>query len=69
MGGSLLLEVRPNGAKYWIVRFWVKGKEKQKHLESYPGMSTKEARTKAVKAKIETFEPFKNTVVLIPGPS
>ena len=31
-GRGLILEARPNGAKYWIVRFWVKGKEKRKHL-------------------------------------
>ena len=56
-GRGLVLEVRPNGAKYWIVRFWVKSKEKRKHLGSYPEMSTKEARIKAAEAKTGIFEP------------
>ena len=45
-GRGLILEVRPNGAKYWIIRFWIKGKEKRKHIGSYPEMSVKEARIK-----------------------
>ena len=61
-GRGLILEVRPNGAKYWIVRFWVKGKEKRKHLGSYPEMSTKEARIKAAEAKTETLVPQKDKI-------
>ncbi|MBQ7192910.1 MAG: DUF4102 domain-containing protein, partial [Synergistaceae bacterium] len=59
-GRGLILEVRPNGAKYWIVRFWVKGKEKRKHLGSYPEMPVKEARIKAAEAKTETLVPQKD---------
>ncbi len=56
-GRGLILEVRPNGAKYWIVRFWVKGREKRKHIGSYPELSVKEARAKSVEAKTEISEP------------
>ena len=31
-GRGLILEVRPNGAKYWITRTWIHGKEKRRHL-------------------------------------
>ena len=62
-GRGLVLEVRPNGAKYWIVRFWVKSKEKRKHLGSYPEMSTKEARIKAAEAKTGIFEPQSGKVM------
>ncbi|MBR6900897.1 MAG: DUF4102 domain-containing protein [Synergistaceae bacterium] len=33
-GLGLILEVRPNGAKYWILRTWNNGKEKRRHLGS-----------------------------------
>ena len=62
-GRGLILEVRPNGAKYWIVRYWIKGKEKRKHLGSYPEMSTKEARIKAAEAKTDTLVPQKDKVL------
>ena len=45
-GKGLLLEVRPNGRKYWIVRYWVNGKEKRSSLGAYPEVSLKEAREK-----------------------
>ena len=32
-GRGLILEIHPNGAKYWILRFKVNGKEKRKSLE------------------------------------
>ena len=44
-GRGLLLEVRSNGQKYWIVRVWDNGKEKRKHIGSYPEMSLKEAQS------------------------
>ena len=47
----MILEVRPNGAKYWIVRSWINGKEKRRHLGSYPQISVKKARIKAVEAR------------------
>ena len=43
-GRGLLLEVRPTGKKYWIVRLYEGGKEKRRSLGSYPGLSLKKAR-------------------------
>lgn len=45
-GKGLILEVRPNGRKYWVVRYWVNGKEKRKSLGCYPEVSLREAREK-----------------------
>ena len=56
-GRGLILEVRPNGQKYWIVRVWINGKEKRKHIGSYPEMSLKEARVKAIEARSQIFNP------------
>ena len=39
------------------MRFWIQGKEKRKHLGSYPAMSVKGSRIKASEAKTEIFEP------------
>ena len=50
-GRGLILEVHPNGAKYWILRFKVKGKEKRKSLGSFPEVPLKEARIKAVEER------------------
>ncbi|MDY6399100.1 MAG: Arm DNA-binding domain-containing protein [Synergistales bacterium] len=43
-GRGLILEVRPNGAKYWILRTWSNGKEKRRHLGATPQLSVKDAR-------------------------
>ena len=43
-GDGLILEVRPSGKKYWIVRYWEKGKERRKSLGPYPEVSLKAAR-------------------------
>lgn len=43
---GLYLRVDPNGAKYWILRYWVGGKEHQKSLGPYPVLSLREAREK-----------------------
>ena len=45
-GKGLILETRPNGKKYWIIRYWVDGKEKRTSVGSYPAVSLKEAREK-----------------------
>ena len=45
-GKGLILEIRPNGKKYWIVRYWVEGKEKRTSLGPFPDISLKEARDK-----------------------
>ena len=38
------IEVRPSGRRYWIIRYWVGGKEHRKSLGTYPEVSLKEAR-------------------------
>lgn len=43
---GLYLRVDPNGAKYWIVRYWIEGREHQKSLGTYPLLSLREAREK-----------------------
>ncbi len=40
-GRGLILEVRPNGAKYWILRTWSNGKEKRRHLGATPNYQLK----------------------------
>ena len=42
-GRGLILEIHPNGSKYWILRFKVNGKEKRKSLGSFPEVPLKEA--------------------------
>ena len=39
-GRGLILEVRPNGQKYWIVRAWKDGKERRKHIGKNPDLHT-----------------------------
>lgn len=43
---GLYLRIDPNGAKYWILRYWEQGKERQKSLGPYPLLSVREAREK-----------------------
>lgn len=43
---GLYLRIDPNGAKYWIVRYWTDGREHQKSLGPYPVLSLREAREK-----------------------
>jgi integrase len=45
-GQGLMLDVRPNGKKYWIVRYWVGGKEKRTSVGPHPQVSLREARMK-----------------------
>lgn len=47
-GNGLILEVRPSGAKYWIVRYWVQGKERRKSLGPYPEVSLRAARDRNI---------------------
>ncbi len=56
-GRGLLLEIHPNGAKYWICRVKVNGKEKRKHIGSYPALGLKEARIKAAEERVRLFNP------------
>ncbi|MBR6900834.1 MAG: DUF4102 domain-containing protein [Synergistaceae bacterium] len=59
-----MLEVRPNGAKYWILRTWSNGKEKRRHLGSYPQLSVKDARVKAAEERDKNFSPKVNSLTL-----
>ena len=44
---GLLLEVRPNGSKSWVLRYTEGGKRRDKALGRYPAMSLREARQAA----------------------
>lgn len=50
-GGGMFLEVRPNGARYWRLKYRYAGKEKLLALGVYPGVTLKEAREKREAAK------------------
>jgi len=50
-GGGLLLDVRPTGAKVWLVRLTVDGKRRDMGLGGYPLMSLKSARQEAEMAR------------------
>ena len=55
-GGGLMLEVRPTGAKIWIVRYQVAGKRRDMGLGGFPAVSLKEARDKAGAARRQATE-------------
>ena len=63
-GHGLILEVRPNGAKYWIVRMWRNEKEIRRHLGSYPQMPVKEARIKAAEEHDRIYEKKEKSITL-----
>ena len=50
-GGGLYLEVRPNGARYWRLKFRVAGREKSLSFGVYPEVSLSEARMRRDKAR------------------
>ncbi|MCV2348713.1 tyrosine-type recombinase/integrase [Paucibacter sp. Y2R2-4] len=50
-GGGLYLELRPNGAKYWRLKYRVSGVEKRLSLGVYPATGLKDARAKAAEAR------------------
>lgn len=53
-GNGLLLEVNPNGSKYWILRLYMNKKEVRRSLGVYPSISLKDARRKAFELKEST---------------
>ncbi|MBR0220591.1 MAG: DUF4102 domain-containing protein, partial [Synergistaceae bacterium] len=61
VGRGLIVEIRPNGQKYFIVRAFKDGKEKRKHLGVYPEISLREARIKAVEARRDIFNAQSDT--------
>ena len=50
-GGGMFLDVRPNGSKYWRLKYRIKGREKLLALGVYPQVSLKEARKKRDQAR------------------
>ena len=52
-GGGMFLLIKPNGNKYWHLKYKYAGKEKLVSLGVYPGISLKEARKKRDEVKIK----------------
>lgn len=50
-GGGLYLQIKPDGAKYWRLKYYFLGKEKLLALGIYPLISLQEAREKRDAAK------------------
>ena len=50
-GQGMFLEIRPNGARYWRLKYRFAGKEKLLALGVYPQISLKEARDRRKEAK------------------
>ena len=50
-GRGLILEIRPNGSKIWVVRCYADNKEKRRSVGKYPDVSLKEARKAAMTIK------------------
>jgi integrase len=59
-GHGLGLEVRPDGKKYWIIRYWTNKKEHRTSVGAYPGVTLKEARDKnaALRKSLESGKPI-----------
>lgn len=55
-GGGMYLEVHPNGAKYWRLKYRFAGKEKRIALGVYPAITSKVARQKAQQEKTRLAE-------------
>ncbi|MBB2485719.1 integrase arm-type DNA-binding domain-containing protein [Mitsuaria sp. WAJ17] len=50
-GGGLVLDVRPTGAGWWRLRYWLEGKERMLSLGTYPDTSLAQARVKRDEAR------------------
>lgn len=62
-GQGMYLDIRPNGAKYWRLRYRMHDKQKLMALGVYPEVSLKEAREKRREARkliAEGIDPSKN---------
>lgn len=55
-GDGLLLDVRPSGAKAWLLRYMLDGRRREMGLGPYPEVSLAEAREKAKSAKAQQAE-------------
>ena len=54
--GGLYLQVMPNGAKHWRLKFRIHGKEKKLAIGTYPATGLKLARERREAARIELAE-------------
>ena len=59
-GRGLIMEIKPNGSKFWIVRSYFEGKEKRKYIGAYPEVTLKMAREAATVIKKELKSGKKN---------
>lgn len=50
-GAGLVLDVRPTGAGWWRLRYWLDGKERMLSLGTYPDTSLAQARAKRDEAR------------------
>ncbi|MFA5040191.1 MAG: integrase arm-type DNA-binding domain-containing protein [Bdellovibrionales bacterium] len=50
-GGGLYLRVKPNGGKFWVLRYTLHGKAREMGLGAFPTASLSNARTKATEWK------------------
>jgi integrase len=62
-GRGLIMEIRPNGKKYWIARYWVAKKEKRLSLGAFPEVTLREARDKnyELRKSLATGKPMGRT--------
>src|SRR5438046_2660866 len=50
-GNGLRLQIRPNGSKYWMLRYTLAGKESTYQIGTYPETTLEQARNKACEAR------------------
>src|SRR3546814_1645475 len=55
-GGGLYLEVMPNGAKYWRMKYRHAGREKRLAIGVYPELSLKRALVERDRARLALYE-------------
>lgn len=48
---NLYLHIKENGSKFWWFRYYTAGKEKGLSIGTFPGVTLKEAREKALELK------------------
>lgn len=50
-GNGLRLQIRPNGAKYWLLHYTLAGRESTLGLGTYPEVGLVDVRSKATDAR------------------
>ena len=63
--GGLYILVKPNGAKYWRLKYRIFGKEKLLSIGTYPDVSLSEAREKILQAKKQVASNFMKSSLLL----